>query len=211
MSLQMNIPDLYKKFHVDKDHTSIGLFRELHQKFNIQKVLYPGSHVHITPSLVFPNVTYIDSFRNTFKFFERKETINFLEKNKEYLGDVVMKFYQQDYNQPIKELKKDFDLVISQYAGFVGQAAKPYLKKAGLLVCNNSHGDASMASIDPDFQLVAIYNRITDDRFRISNKGLNAYLQPKKGKHPSKKQLIELGRGISYTKSPSGYIFEKVV
>ena len=83
-------------------------------------------------------------------------------------------------------MSKEFDLVISQYAGFVGQAAKPYLKKGGLLVCNDSHADASMASIDPDFELIAIYRRKADDKFSISDKNLGEYLKPKKGTHPTK-------------------------
>ena len=206
----MKIPKLYKKYHVDKDYTSIGLFRALNEKFNIEKVFYPGSHVHIAPSLIFPNVTYADSFRNTFKFFEDTETIDFIKKNKEYLEEPIMTFYQQDYNKSFKELNKDFDLVISQYAGFVGQAAKPYLKKDGLLACNNSHGDASMASLDADFELVAVYRRKTDDQFTISEKKLEDYLIPKDGVEPTLEQLTKSMKGKAYTKSPSGYIFKKI-
>jgi hypothetical protein len=203
-------PQLYKKYHVDKEYTSIGLFRELDKKFNIGKVFYPGSHVHIAPSLIFSDVTYADSFRNTYKFFEDQNTIDFIEKNKAYSGMPIVRFYQQDYNKPFKELDKEFDLIISQYAGFVGQAAKPYLKNGGLLVCNNSHGDASMASLDPDFELIAVYRRKTDDKFSISDKNLEEYLIPKKGVKPTKEQLMKSMKGVAYTKSPSGYIFKKV-
>ena len=206
----MKIPELYKKHHVDKDYTSIGLFRELNEKFNIEKVFYPGSHVHIAPSLIFSMVTYADSFRNTHKFFEDKETIDFIKINKEYTEEPIIRFYQQDYNKPFRELDNDFDLVISQYAGFVGQAAKQYLKKGGLLVCNNSHGDASMASLDPDFELIAVYRRKTDDKFSISDRNLEGYLKPKNGIKPTKKQLMKSMKGIAYTKSPAGYIFRKV-
>lgn len=150
----MRTPILYTKHHVDKDYTSIGLFRAINEKYNIEQVFYPGSYVHITPSLVFPNVTYADSFRNTYNFFENKETIDFITKNKEYSEAPNIHFFQQDYNNPFQKFKKEFDLVISQYAGFVGQAAKPYLKKGGILVCNISHGDAYMSSIDPDYKLL---------------------------------------------------------
>jgi hypothetical protein len=207
---KMNIPLLYKKYHVDKGHTSIGLFRELNKKFDIKNVFYPGSHVHITPSLIFSNVTYADSFRNTYKFFEDKETYDFINKNKEYSEEPNVRFYQQDYNKPFNNLGKEFDLVISQYAGFVGQATKHYLKKGGLLVCNDSHGDASMASLDTDFELMAVYRRKTDDKFSISEKNLIEYLQAKKGAPPTKEQLIMSMKGIAYSKSPSGYIFKKI-
>lgn len=206
----MKAPELYRKYHVDKEYTSIGLFRELKKKFNITKVFYPGSHVHIAPSLIFSDVTYADSFRNTHKFFEDQKTIEFIVKNKEYPETPSVRFYQQDYYKPFKDLDNDFDLIISQYAGFVGQATKLYLKIGGLLVCNNSHGDASMASLDTDFELVAVYTRKTDDKFSISDKNLQEYLIPKKGVEPTKEQLMKSMRGIAYTKSPSGYIFKKV-
>jgi len=206
----MKIPELYKKYNVDKEYTSIGLFRELKKKFKIDKVFYPGSYVHITPSLIFPNVTYADSFRNTYKFYEDKETIDFIKKNKEYLEDLVIRFYQQDYNKLFKDIRIEFDLVISQYAGFVGQAAKPYLKKGGLLVCNNSHGDASMASLDPDYKLIAVYRRKSNEQFSISDKNVETYLKPKGGLPPTKEQLVKTMKGIAYMKSPSGYIFRKV-
>lgn len=206
----MKIPELYKKNNVDKDYTSIGLFRELKKRYDIAEVFYPGCYTHITPSLVFPNVTYADSFRNTYKFWENAETHEFIMQNKEYPEEPMIKFYQQDYNEPFTDLKDEFDLVISQYAGFVGQSVKRYLKWNGILVCNNSHGDASMASIDPEYRLVAVYQRMTDERFRISDRDMKSYLIPKRGVQPTEEQLAETMKGIAYTKSPSGYIFQKV-
>lgn len=206
----MIIPKLYKKFHVDKGHTSIGLFIALNEKYSIDKVFYPGSHVHITPSLVFSEVIYADSFKNTFKFFEDPETLAFVSANKRYKEEAIFRFYQQDYEQRFNGLSKDFDLVISQYASFVGQAVKSYLKIGGLLVCNNSHGDASLASLDPSYQLTAVYRRLADDKFSISENKLGDYLIPKSGVIPTWKEIVTKRRGIAYTKSPSGYIFKKV-
>ena len=204
------IPLLYKKHHLDKDHTSIGLFRALNQHFEIKKVFYPGSHVHISPSFIFPEVVYADSFRNTYRFFDDPQTIEFIRKNKEYTEEPLIRFYQQDYKKPFQDLANEYDLLISQYAGFVGQAVKPYLKTGGLLVCNNSHGDASMASIDPDYELCAVYKRIGDQKFTITTRGLDEYLIPKNGIQPTKSQLLKSQRGIAYVKSPSGYIFRKL-
>lgn len=206
----MKIPVLYKKYHVDRDYTSIGLFRALKENFDIKNVFYPGSHVHLTPSMVFSNVTYADSFRDTQKFFENSNTNEFIRERKEYPEEAFLRYYQQDYRKPFKDLGREFDLVISQYAGFVGQAAKPYIKRGGILVCNNSHGDASMADLDPDFNLVAVYRRYADDKFTISSKNLEEYLKPKNGNRPTKEELMKSMKGIAYTKSPTGYIFEKV-
>lgn len=206
----MKIPELYKKYHVDKEHTSLGLFRALKKNFQIENVFYPGSHVHITPSLVFSQVTYADSYKNTYKFFEQQATIDFIRDNKEYPEPANFRFFQQDYNAPFGDLGKEFDLVISQYAGFVGQAAKPYLKKGALLVCNNSHGDASLAAMDSDYKLIAVYRRYADDKYTISQKNLQEYLTPKSGKNPTREELLTKMQGIAYTKTPSGYIFEKI-
>ena len=206
----MDTPKLYKKHHVDRDHTSIGLFRALKKRFGPGKVFYPGSHVHITPSLVFPDVTYVDSFRNTDRFFADPNTLAFIQAKKEYSQEPVILYYHQDYNQPFPDLGQEFDLLISQYAGFVGQAGKEYLKPGGILVCNNSHGDATMASLDSDYRLVAVYRRVADDHFTISDSALESYLVPKKGVQPTRDQIQALGRGIAYTRSPQGYLFQKV-
>src|SRR5690606_15277048 len=125
----------------------------------------------------------------------------FIKKNKEYAEDPVIRFYQQDYNKPFADLGEEFDLVISQYAGFVGQAAKPYLRKGGLLVCNNSHGDASMASLDADYRLIAVYKRRADDKFSISDNNLAAYLKPKNGIAPTREGLLRSMKGIAYTQT----------
>jgi hypothetical protein len=64
---------------------------------------------------VFSDVVYVDSFRNTHKFYEDTTIQDFVDKNKEYDGKSNMTFYQQDYNQKIPEDYNSFDIVISQY------------------------------------------------------------------------------------------------
>ena len=202
---------LYEKNNVNKDYTSIGLFREVSNRYNTDKVLYPGCYVHITPSLIFSDVVYVDSFKNTYKFYEALDVRNFIQNNKEYSQDSVYKFYQQSYSNVLPEPSKSFDMIISQYGGFAWQDTKKYLKKWWILLCNNSHWDASMASIDPDYKLVAVYNRKSDDTFLISTKNLQDYLIPKKKTKLTKESLEKTMKWIAYTKAPSGYIFEKVM
>jgi len=203
--------ELYKKYHSQKDCTLIGLFREIKKKFNPKRILYPGSYVHITPSLIFSDVTYVDSFKDTHLFYKSLAVREFIKENKEYNKEVKIKFYEQDYFKELPEELESFDIVISQYSGFVGQAVKKYLKKGGLLVCNNSHGDASMASIDLDYKLTAVYDRKSDDKFNIYDEKLNEYLVPKKDVKVTKALLEKTMKGIVYTKCPSGYIFRKRV
>jgi hypothetical protein len=47
----------------------IKTFRFILKKFSIQRVLYPGSWIHVTPSLIFPDVVYVDSFSKMEKAF----------------------------------------------------------------------------------------------------------------------------------------------
>lgn len=201
--------ELYHKFHTEKGYTLIGLFRAIKKKFNPKRILYPGCYVHITPSLVFSDVVYVDSFRNTDKFFQNQEVKQFLISNKEYRNKCKFVFYKQDYFDDLTEKMESFDAIISLYGGFVSKAVKKYLKKGGILICNDSHGDASMASLDPDFKLIAVFNRKADDNYSISSTGLNQYLIPKGRKKITKNHLETSMRGIAYTKSPSGYIFMK--
>jgi len=107
--------ELYLKNNVNKQYTSIGLFREVQKKYSPEKVLYPWCYVHITPSLIFPYVVYVDSFRNTYKFYDDNEVHNFIEKNKEYSKKSMYPFHQQDYNKNIPGEFESFDMIISQY------------------------------------------------------------------------------------------------
>lgn len=59
------------------------------------------------------------------------------------------------------------DLIISQYAGFVGQATKKYLNTGGILLYNDSHGDATLSRFDNDFEFIGVIgknNRIIDTK-----------------------------------------------
>ena len=89
--------NLYEKYHSKKEYTSIGLFREIKKRFNPTRILYPGCYVHITPSLISPDVVYVDSFRNMQKFYESLQVKEFIEKNKEYSEKTNLKFHHQDY------------------------------------------------------------------------------------------------------------------
>lgn len=54
----------------------------------------------------------------------------------------------------LQNLKTKFDLLISQYAGFISDTCINYLKVNGYLLVNNSHADAGLAAIDKDYKLL---------------------------------------------------------
>ena len=138
--------EIYMKHYVNKDDERLGLFLKLAEKYEVKNVLYPGSFVHITPSLVFPRVVYVDSYKKSADFFKGQAVHSYIQKNKVYPQDAQVIFHKSDYTKDFGEREASFDLLISQSAGFISQAGKQYLKIGGLLLVNNSHGDASMAS-----------------------------------------------------------------
>ena len=78
----------------------------------------------------------------------------------------------------------------------------------GILVANNSHGDASMARLDPDYELVAVYRRRAE-RFTFSFDELETYMIPKSGEEPTLETLEESMRGPAFTRPVTGYVFKR--
>lgn len=195
----------YNKYFLSRQFDRLGLFEILKNKYAINKALYLGSHIHITPSLVFPEVVYVDSYEKFKRMVLSEEAKDFIEKNKQYSTKPKYDFIKQNYSDKL-DIDNDFDLLISQYAGFVSQAGKKYLMKGGILVANNSHGDASLANLDNDFELIAVANH-TNNKWRVSENGLGEYFVRKDGNKDSKTELLKTGKGPRYIKSASCYIF----
>ena len=236
----------------------------------IQHVLYPGSFVHIAPSLLWPHVTYIDTDKRAARFFlDDPQSIQALiaQKRKDYShhcnnptrgGSTTTKnddegiatpsfsFVQADYNDHDKLVaalgrspKDDddddengreggtvgevdvksaealqFDLLISSYAGFVSRACRDFVRPGGLLVVNNSHGDASMAQCyQKTWKLVGVIPQQQPPQHKVLTTQLDDYMIPKR---PEEASLTEadielLGKGIAFTKSNvAAYVFERL-
>jgi hypothetical protein len=199
---------LYKKYYMDKNDERLGQFAIIAEKYHVKSVLYPGSFIHITPSLVFPVVTYLDTDKRAKAFFNDPTIYDYISKHKVYENDPEISFYSGDYMKNVLEPRRDFDLLISQYAGFVSQYCKGYLKAGGLLLVNNSHSDASMASIDASYKLIGVLNR-RGDKYTLSEENLDSFFIPKRAIRITKEYLEQTGRGIGYTKSPASYLFSK--
>ncbi len=200
---------LYTKYFVDRDFERLELFLIIGEKFRIKSALYPGSFVHITPSFVFPKVVYVDSYKKANDFFSDPSVVDFISKNKIYKKKPSISFHFKDYMKDIGEPRESFDLLISQYAGFVSQYCKKYLKIGGLLLANNSHGDASMASIDKSYEFIGVLNK-KKDKYSFSDKNLELYFIPKKPVEITKDYLKKIQRGVGYTKSATNYLFRRV-
>ena len=160
---------LYKRYHIDRDDERLSLFVELAKQYDIDNVLYPGCFVPITPSFVFPRVVYVDSYREAESFFKEESVPAFVRANKLYPQEDDVVFHKADYTESFGEPESSFDILISQYAGFVSLTCKKYLKVGGSLVVSNSHGDASKVSLDRDYQFVAVNNK-KNDKYCLSEK-----------------------------------------
>jgi hypothetical protein len=135
--------------------------------------------------------------------------VHFVRERKGYTAEPVITFYGQDYREPLAEPDAHYDLLISQYAGFVSQFCKRYLKIGGRLLANNSHGDASMAFIDDDYQLTAVIQQ-RNGRHTLSTRSLDSYFIPKKPVEVTKEYLERTQKGVGYTKTAASYIFQRI-
>jgi hypothetical protein len=69
--------------------------KTIQNMYEIKKVLYPGSWIHLTPSLVFPFVLYVDFFAKMESMFRDKELIYYIEKNSQSKSKPIIKFTKQ--------------------------------------------------------------------------------------------------------------------
>ena len=194
----------YKEY-ANKIGNRTDLYKAVVMKHDIHTAIYPGSHIDIAPSFIIPEVTYIDNFKGAIKFFKHMDLIEeYIEKNKKYPDIHKINFLGQDYTLPLDI--EPVDLIISQYAGFVGQATKHYLKMNGILLCNDSHGDATLARFDESFEFIGII----DEKNRIQRNELERYFILPKQKTVDLQAVKETMKGPKYTLPAENYVFRKI-
>lgn len=207
---RVDVQKLYHQFYVGKNFERADLFESLKALFNIHTALYPGCFIHITPSFFIPEVVYVDTDLRAQKFFKQKNLVaDLISKEKTYDSDAVFHFIASDYARTLDLDERSFDLLISQYAGFVSQACKKYLKTGGILLANNSHGDAGMAFIDDDYKFIAAVHA-RGGKHHITDRNLESYFIPKKKITVTKEYLEKQGKGVGYTKTAESYIFRRI-
>ena len=202
---------LYKQFFIDKQEERLGLFEALQEHYAPQKGLYPGSFVHISPSFIIPEMVYVDSDRRCPAFFA--SCAAYLGERRLYRQEARYRFHHQDFASPLPEEEESFDLLISLYSGFVSESCAHYLRSGGLLLANDSHGDASLARLNPALTLSAVVER-EGEVFSISTEALGACFRTRSGKSGSGRngneaEIRRKMRGPAYTRAPYAYIFRK--
>ncbi|WP_228373017.1 hypothetical protein [Demequina maris] len=172
--------------------------------------LYPGSYLDLSPSTAIPAVTYIDTDRRAARYFADTALVAAELRGRGGTGAVAqVSFLPLDYTARLPLPDHHFDLLISLYAGPVWEHCRQHLAPGGRLLANASHGDASLAAIDPSLRLVAaVHHR--DGRYRLETADLDRYLVPKNPEHADAETIRRASRGIAYTTSAFAYVFEPV-
>ena len=148
---------------------------------------------------------YVDSFKGAINFFKNMNLIKeYIIENKEYEEPCDIVFLGQDYTGKLDI--EPVDLIISQYAGFVGQATKKYLKTGGILLCNDSHGDATLARFDDDFEFIGVI----DKNNTIINTNLDDYFVLPRSKAADIVKVKGKMKGPNYFLLAENYLFRKV-
>ena len=162
------------------DHGLEPVFRKVKDEFHVQRVLYPGSYLHITPSLFFPRVCYVDSLAGIADALADPDLRRYIADHRDYPQAPEILCYQQDYRAFTSGPEASFDLLISLNAGLVSQAGKRFLAPGGLLLVNDEHYDARRAFVDPDYRLSAVCGG-EDLRMETSESELAAYFKTSQG------------------------------
>ena len=133
----------------------LGILQLIEETFGCRRVLYPGSYMDITPSLVFREACYVDSLKGIVRRLADPELLKYVNAHKSYAEDSVIRCYEADYSTFRDEPADSFDLLISMNAGFISQHCRHFLKHEGLLLVNNGHYDANRVYVDPSYEFVA--------------------------------------------------------
>ena len=171
------------------DHDLLGVFRAVRGLIDAPCVVYPGSYVHLTPSLVFPCVCYVDSVKGFGAAMQFSDLTAWLEAHKEYTEPTVVTAIEAAYDRIPSALPAGFDLMISLNAGAISQACKPLLASGAHFLANDGHYDAARAQVDEDYTLVATLN--ADGAVETGEEALRGYFVTKQGKPLTREMLAE--------------------
>jgi hypothetical protein len=182
-------------------------YAAIRDKYQCKDVLYPGCSVHITPSLYFPHVVYVDQSEAAAKFFANEKTVlEFINRNRHYKRSTYIRFIQQDYSRSLPLMEGKFDLLLSLFAGGIARSCARYLKVGGFLLTNNHQGDALDAANDQNLKLTAVV-LFQKGSYSIVEAGLSEIRIPR---HKSNdKYLKQAGQGVEYIENETYHIFER--
>ena len=179
----------YRETGHSRHHDLLAVFRAVRHLIGVQRVVYPGSYVHFTPSLVFPHVYYLDSVKGFGVAMQCSDLTTWLEAHKEYTEPVAITAIENAYTGIPRALMAGFGLMVSLNAGPVSQECKPLLAPGGHLLANDGHYDAARAQMDTDYTLVASLNG--EGAVEADDEELRTYFVSKQGQPLTHEMLAE--------------------
>lgn len=160
-------------------------------------VLYPGSYLDVAPLEVWSDVMFVDQDRGYVRRVRALEEV-----------PPGARFVVADYREPIPGVEDEsFALLVSLYAGPVSVHCTRYLRLGGHLLANNSHGDASLAVLDPRYRLVAVQPR-AGAALRTSD--LAEFVEPRQPDRLTVAAVLGSGRGAAFRRTAAYYVFRRV-
>ncbi|WP_061961994.1 class I SAM-dependent methyltransferase [Demequina flava] len=190
--------------------SSIGdrsaMFAQVARRWDISSAVYPGAYLDLSPSVSIPTVTYNDMDRRAARFFADEALVTQELDGRSSLEAREVRFIHGDYTQPLDIDDNSHDLLISLYAGPVWDHCRRYLRDGGYLLANTSHGDGSVAALDPALTLVGVIGGSGESAV-LDESELDSYLIPKKPGEADAQRIRQAGKGIAYTRTASAYLF----
>jgi hypothetical protein len=200
--------DLYKKYYGSIQFDRANLFKLIKETYNCSEVLYPGCFIHITPSFFFPHVVYVDRNPDAVKFFADMDgVLQFINHNKNYKRTPYVRFIAQDYTTAMPLEDRQFDLVLSLYAGGISRVCKKYLKIGGILLTHNFQNEAGDAAADASLQLIAAI-RFHKKAYTLIEDSPDTILSLR-GKAKTKRVLKQTSSGVECSENEDYFIFRR--
>jgi len=120
------------------------------------KVLYPACRFDVSPSLVFPDVTYVDDGSDVAAFFGDIEgVLDIVAECSTAPQDAVFRYIRSACSRLVLPSAR-YDLVISLDSRPVVESCARYLKKGGWFLTHPASQDAMTLAQDPTFTLAAV-------------------------------------------------------
>lgn len=82
------------------------------------------------------------------------------------------------------------------------------LSECGILLCNDGHGDATLAKRDDNFKFLGVIEQTNGDYF-LNNEELEKYFVLPKNKDLDLDKVRRKMKGPKYTVNTENYVFEK--
>jgi len=200
--------DYYKRLYVNMNFERAGLFEAIKKEYGCITALYPGCSVHITPSLYFQHVVYVDISEDAKKFFNDLQSIlAYINGNKEYKQPAHVQFIQEDYTKPLPLREKNYDLLIALYAGRIIKFCRRYVRYGGIIVTNSQHEIAEELK-DPSIKLDSvIYSKGKD---YVIEKDINEDFKLFLKRHGNdKKNMKKTVKGLEYVDNQCYFVLKK--